>query len=219
MAVNHDNLGERITKLNETKEVEKRQNTASNVSNVSNEVKIVVDSRKLNHGLRTTFEGVAMIFDSLDTDPEAIIAPIKAVETLKAAEATSTETAETENASENSTASAMPEASTEAADLTETIASTATASPASQSEKAEEPETAEVKSETRSETPIEQTKPEEQKSSITFDDITKVIVKKIQQNNANSERIKELVNSFGVAAISQLAKEKYEAFMTELASL
>ena len=103
MAVNHDNLGERITKLNETKDVEKRQNMASNVSN---EVKIVVDSRKLSRGLRTTFEGVAMIFDSLDTDPEAIIAPIKAVETLKAAEATSTETAETENASENSTASA-----------------------------------------------------------------------------------------------------------------
>ena len=62
-------------------------------------------------------------------------------------------------------------------------------------------------------------KAEPTKSSITLDDITKVIVEKIKQDRGNREKIEAIVHEYGVSVISQLAESKYEAFLAELASL
>ena len=55
--------------------------------------------------------------------------------------------------------------------------------------------------------------------SITTDDITKIIVRKIKQNKANNERIGLVLKTYGVGRVSDLKPEQYEAFITDLAAL
>ncbi len=57
------------------------------------------------------------------------------------------------------------------------------------------------------------------RSSVTEDDITKVIVRKIKQNRANTQKIGAILKTFGVTKVSELPAGKYEAFLTELAQL
>ena len=55
--------------------------------------------------------------------------------------------------------------------------------------------------------------------SVTTDDITKIIVRKIKQNKANNERIGLVLKTYGVERVSDLKPEQYEAFITDLAAL
>lgn len=55
--------------------------------------------------------------------------------------------------------------------------------------------------------------------SITADDITKVIVGKIKQNRANSDKIGSLLKTYGAARVSELPPSKYEAFLTDISQL
>lgn len=120
---------------------------------------IKVDALKLSHGLRTTFEGIALIFDSIGVEIE------------------------------------LPDVSTQKVEP-----------PIKKSEFAREPKP-------------EQPQTEAAQSSLTLDDITKVIVGKVKQNQANSDAIGQLVQSFGVATVKQIPVERYEEFMTKLAAL
>ena len=89
----------------------------------------------------------------------------------------------------------------------------------------------EIKAETKAEqkkTPQEEQKNEPQESkgnteksavSVTPNDITRIIVRKIKQNKENNEKILMILKTYGVEKVSDLKPEKYEAFVTDLAAL
>ena len=56
-------------------------------------------------------------------------------------------------------------------------------------------------------------------SSITIDDITKIIVQKIRQNRNTNEKIAAILKTYGVAKVSELPVDKYEAFLTDLSAI
>ncbi|MBR2282832.1 MAG: hypothetical protein IJ874_00205 [Ruminococcus sp.] len=62
-------------------------------------------------------------------------------------------------------------------------------------------------------------KKSEPTSTVTADDLTKIIVQKIKQNRANSDKIGALLKSYGVEKVSALPQDKYEAFLTDVAQL
>ena len=68
--------------------------------------------------------------------------------------------------------------------------------------------------------PVEEDAPQQtSQSTVTADDLTKVIVRKIKQNRSNTQKIGAILKTFGVAKVSELPAGKYEAFLTELAQL
>ena len=56
-------------------------------------------------------------------------------------------------------------------------------------------------------------------STVTADDITKIIVQKIKQNRSNSEKIGSILKTCGAAKVSELSADKYEAFLTDVSQL
>ncbi len=56
-------------------------------------------------------------------------------------------------------------------------------------------------------------------STVTADDITKIIVQKIKQNRSNSEKIGSILKTYGAAKVSDLSADKYEAFLTDVSQL
>ena len=54
---------------------------------------------------------------------------------------------------------------------------------------------------------------------ITHDDITKIIVQKLKMDRSNNEKIGAILKTYGVAKVSELPAEKYEAFLTDLSQL
>ena len=86
------------------------------------------------------------------------------------------------------------------------------------------------------ETTVEQTDAEEQAASVneevqdpapasdqtqtvTVDDITKIIVRKVKQDRTNNEKIGSILKTYGVARVSELPTAKYEAFLTDISQL
>lgn len=55
--------------------------------------------------------------------------------------------------------------------------------------------------------------------TITKDDITKVIVTKIKKKRDNNEKIGQLLKTYGVAQLSNLPVEKYEAFLADISQI
>ena len=62
-------------------------------------------------------------------------------------------------------------------------------------------------------------KEQETTSSVTQDDITKIIVQKLKKDRSNNEKIGAILGTYGVAKVSELPAEKYEAFLTDLSQL
>ena len=56
-------------------------------------------------------------------------------------------------------------------------------------------------------------------STISQDDITKIIVQKIKQNRSNNEKIGAILKTYGVTKVSDLPASKYEAFVTDLSAI
>ena len=89
----------------------------------------------------------------------------------------------------------------------------------------------ELPTETKAEqkkTPQEEQKNEPQESkgnteksavSVTPNDITRIIVRKIKQNKENNEKILMILKTYGVERVSDLKPEQYKAFVTDLAAL
>ena len=55
--------------------------------------------------------------------------------------------------------------------------------------------------------------------TVTQDDITKIIVQKLKKDRTNNEKIGAILKTYGVAKVSELPTEKYEAFLTDLSQL
>ena len=56
-------------------------------------------------------------------------------------------------------------------------------------------------------------------STVSLDDITKIIVQKIKQNRSNNEKIGSILKTYGVAKVGDLPASKYEAFLTDLSAI
>lgn len=161
---------------------------------------VVVDAAKLGRALKTVFEGVTMVFDSLGADcglsANGMIGSRDGGKTGEEPEEKSGESSDNtivekaDDVRNADTAANVPEMkaeNAEAMDATETT------------ESAPDPEPA--------------------GPSLTLDDVTKVIVQKIRKDRSNNGKIGEILKTFSVSKVSELPAEKYEAFLTELAAL
>ena len=168
---------------------------------------ILVNPQKLSQGLTRTFEGISIIFASLGSKLD--VTDLNGQVTQIAEEkATATETV------------TAKEAAVEAIKSTESIGKTEQSTQSEQTETSEQAQSPEPATASKPTEQAEQVEPSEPtKSSITLDDITKVIVEKIKQDRGNRERIEAIVHEYGVSVISQLDEANYEAFLAELASL
>ena len=70
------------------------------------------------------------------------------------------------------------------------------------------------------EAPSDKAKEETQSAvTITKDEITAVIVAKIKKKRDNNEKIGQLLKTYGVAQLSDLPAEKYEAFLADVSQI
>lgn len=155
---------------------------------------IAVDARKLSQGLKMTFEGMAMVFDSIGVDAAKLnVEDVKPeVQADKAAEDKVGCVEETKSEEHNT----APEAE---------VQNTATEA---ETEVAAEDTAAEV-----------QPDASEPTSAVSLDDITKIIVQKIKQNRKNNEKIGSILKTYGVTKVGDLPASKYEAFLTDLSAI
>ena len=147
---------------------------------------------KLREALKHTFDGVAMLFDCIGVE-EPIGADIP-VDEPKAKQTGNPE----ETRPENQDTTASPEGQTE-----ETEDSPPEETP--EPKKQEEP------------TPVKET--HSVANTVTQDDITRIIVRKIKQDRANNEKIGAILKTYGVSKVSDLPAAKYEAFLTDLSQI
>lgn len=165
---------------------------------------VSVDVRKLGQGLKATFEGVALVFDALGAD--AAFPEMKEM----------TEVTEPAASTEESDRVAGKVEQAEEAEKTKELEAVETAADHDASDAVD-------KEGTEEQHPVE-TEPEPVKESaplptITADDVTKVIVQKIKQNRGNNAKIGQILKTYGVTKVGELPASKYEAFLTDLASL
>ena len=169
------------------KNAETVETTASNV--------IAVDTRKLSQGLKMTFEGMALVFDSIGVDVAVPTVKADDVKTEVKADTASAEKAGGVEETKLEEHNVAPDAE---------VQNTAT--------KAETEDAAEAQSEAQPDA-------SELVSTVSLDDITKIIVQKIKQNRSNNEKIGSILKTYGVAKVGDLPASKYEAFLTDLSAI
>ena len=151
---------------------------------------VTVSMKKLVAGVGTMFAGVLQMLEALE--PQAAKQLMDRV----------AQDAETDQASANDTVSAKEE--TEPVNETETTVEQTDA----------EEQAAPVKGEVRDPAPAS-----DQTQTVTVDDITKIIVRKVKQDRTNNEKIGSILKTYGVARVSELPTAKYEAFLTDISQL
>ena len=163
---------------------------------------IAVDALKLSQGLKMTFEGMAMVFDSIGVD--AAIPAVKAEDTKAAVPAD--KSAEDKVGGVEDTVSEEHNTAPDAE-----VQNTAT-----EAETVDAAETEDAAEDTAAEAQPDASEPV---STVSIDDITKIIVQKIKQNRKNNERIGSILKTYGVAKVGDLPASKYEAFLTDLSAI
>ncbi len=151
---------------------------------------ITVDASRLREALKHTFEGVTMLFDCIGVKVP-VGEPIQEQEE-KPVEKDPVELHDTIPAAESETASEQPE------------------------EKLEDPNV-ETQEEKEQDAAPADTSPVT--ATVTLDDITRIIVRKIKQDRSNNEKIGAILKTYGVAKVSDLPAAKYEAFLTDLSQI
>ena len=152
---------------------------------------VTVDANKLREALKHTFEGVTMLFDCIGLNV-TVGEPVPDHEEKPA---------EIRPAGEPEFTPV--EEAQEEAPIVETPADELPAVDAPEEKKYEEPPV---------ETPAAVT-------TVTQDDITKIIVRKIKQDRSNNEKIGAILKTYGVAKVSDLPAAKYEAFLTDISQI
>lgn len=151
---------------------------------------VTVSMKKLIAGVGTMFAGVLQMLEALE--PQAAKQLIDRV----------AQDAEAEQGASNATVSAQEE--TEPVNETEATAEQADA----------EEQAVRVKGEVQDPAPAS-----DQTQTVTVDDITKIIVRKVKQDRTNNEKIGSILKTYGVARVSELPTAKYEAFLTDISQL
>ena len=83
-----------------------------------------------------------------------------------------------------------------------------------------EPEQAE-----QQETPKEQPKKKavpkkkQEQTTLTADDLIRVVTQKIKKDRSNKEKVLALLKSYGASKVSDIPSDKYEAFLTDVSQL
>jgi hypothetical protein len=185
-------------------------------------VVIPVDAERLSQGLRMTFEGMSMVFDSIgagcriseeaeeehDADAKSDVSMKRGVDTKSGAGM--------KDALSRSAEKAAAEASEQTDEKDKGTGKTAAEPEPQKMEKQAQDTPAEIAS-TQTAPAKKEAAPEA--LSVTIDDITKIIVQKIKKDRGNNVKIGAILKTYGVAKVSELPSEKYEAFLTELAAL
>lgn len=151
---------------------------------------VTVSMKKLIAGVGTMFAGVLQMLEALE--PQAAKQLMDRV----------AQDAETDQAAANDTVSAKEE--TEPVNETEMTVEQTDA----------EEQAAPVKGEVQDPAPAS-----DQTQTVTVDDITKIIVRKVKQDRTNNEKIGSILKTYGVARVSELPTAKYEAFLTDISQL
>ena len=167
---------------------------------------IAVDARKLSHGLKMTFEGMAMVFDSIGVDV--------GVTTVKTNDAKTATPADPIDPAD----SAAEKVSSSAETVSEEHDTTPDAEDQNAAKEAEPSATETVDA---ADAPVAEAQLDasEPTSAVSIDDITKIIVQKIKQNRKNNEKIGSILKTYGVAKVGDLPASKYEAFLTDLSAI
>lgn len=167
---------------------------------------IAVDARKLSHGLKMAFEGMAMVFDSLGVDMG-----VTAVKTDDAKTATPADPIDPADPAAEKVCSSA-----------ETVSEKYDTTPDAEDQNAaneDEPSATETVDAADAPVAEAQLDASEPTSAVTIDDITKIIVQKIKQNRKNNEKIGSILKTYGVAKVGDLPTSKYEAFLTDLSAI
>ena len=71
------------------------------------------------------------------------------------------------------------------------------------------------------EPPKKQTAPKkkQEQTTLTADDLIRVVTQKIKKDRSNKEKVLALLKSYGAAKVSDIPQEKYEAFLTDMSQL
>ena len=197
-----------------------------NKSDNSNSM-ILVDAEKLSQALTTTFNGVAMIFESLGIESgltgditvnlsTAEDTEQKPLKVRKGKTASEPKEATTVSKPDASPGDAAENAANDVTDAAPTAADSSDKHTEGNAEKS--PEDA-VEETAESTGPAESKNPPKPVSSVSLDDITKIIVQKIKKDRSNNEKIGQILKTYGVLKVSELPEEKYEAFLTDLSQL
>ena len=157
---------------------------------------VTVDVNKLREALKHTFEGVTMLFDCIGLNVP-VGEPVAESEEKPA-----------QSSSAEGTVFTPVEETSEEAPIVEAPIDEPTA---------EEPTAVETPEEKRQEEPPAEMPPAV--STVTQDDITKIIVRKIKQDRSNNEKIGAILKTYGVAKVSDLPAAKYEAFLTDISQI
>ncbi len=77
---------------------------------------------------------------------------------------------------------------------------------------------------TEPEQPKQEKKPKKvtekkEQTALTADDLIRVVTQKIKKDRSNKEKVLALLKSYGVAKVSDVPADKYEAFLTDLSQL
>ena len=163
---------------------------------------IAVDARKLSHGLKMTFDGMAMVFDSIGVD-----VGVTAVKTDDAKTATPADPIDPADPAAEKVSSVEEPVAEEHDTASQNMDTKAEPSAAESVDAADAPD-AEA-----------QPDASEPTSTVSLDDITKIIVQKIKQNRSNNEKIGSILKTYGVAKVGDLPASKYEAFLTDLSAI
>ena len=161
---------------------------------------IAVDARKLSQGLKMTFEGMAMVFDSLGVDVG--VSAMK-VEDVKAA-------------------SPADKVTDKLSSVEETVSEEHDTTPDAEDQNAaNEAEPSATETVDAADAPVAEAQLDasEPTSAVSIDDITKIIVQKIKQNRSNNAKIGSILKTYGVAKVGDLPASKYEAFLTDLSAI
>lgn len=190
----------------------------------TDEQMVVVDARKLAHGLKATFEGVAMVFECLGVDSGIGTAGIGTAGIGTAGLGTDgmEQKAGKKNVEDEVTEKTVQEEKKKNEDTGYNAAGENHAAPddgvhvADGNGKAGET----TDSDSVAEQDLEQrAAPKPVIATVTLDDITKIIVQKIKKNRSNNQRIGQILKTYGVGKVGELDPKTYEAFLTDLAGL
>ncbi len=231
------------TKKVEHEQVETREDTGTVERRVvaCNAQFITVDAMKLSKGLKTTFEGVATVFDSIGVPVQlGLTMDVEGEDSTNASVESSKVAADAADAV--SAVGDEPAGSVEPAEPTAPVVAVEKVAVKKKAKVESKPETAPVEgtqeekavndpapaekvapaAEVEAEPEVKEApvkKAAEATSSITIDDITQVIVHKIKQNRKNNEKIGAILKTYEVARVGDLHPSKYEAFLTDLAAI
>lgn len=62
-------------------------------------------------------------------------------------------------------------------------------------------------------------KKKQEQTTLTADDLIRVVTQKIKKDRSNKEKVLALLKSYGAAKVSDIPPEKYEAFLTDVSQL